>query len=155
MAMPPALAAYWRNKRGHGTTKERRSSSSKALVRHVHHYPTHQRKHHRRRRHHGGGAALGVVSVVALAAALGYSQGNISAFADTLKKVPGVKTFGTPLVVGGIALGVNEFIYSNKWVRLLGVIGIAIGAYQLGGKGFDVSWVGDVADADGLVADVT
>lgn len=154
MAMPAALARYWRNKRGHRKSGGRhRRSSSKALVRHVHHYP--KRKARGRRRGGGGGGvgAMGLIPVVGLAAALGYGT-SVKDVVDALKKVPGVKTFGAPLVVGGVAYAINEFIYPNKWLRLAAAIGLTIGAFQLGAAKFDISWVGDVADADGMVADV-
>ncbi len=156
MAMPAALARYWRNKRGHrkGGSRRRSSSSSKALVRHVHHYPTKRRGGRRRRGGGGGGVgAMGLIPVVGLAAALGYGT-SVKDVVDALKKVPGVKTFGAPLVVGGVAYAINEFIYPNKWLRLAAAIGLTIGAFQLGAAKFDISWVGDVADADGMIADV-
>ena len=96
---------------------------------------------------------MALVPVLVVAAALGYAN-NVKAFADGIKQIPGVKTFGAPLIIGGVAYGINRFVYANKWLRLVSAVGLVVGVWTWGVKAFSTDWAGDVGDADGTVADV-
>lgn len=172
MAMPAALARYWRNKRG-GKKRARRStgsrkrsshrSHSKAIAHRSHHSPRPAPRKQRRHRGGGGGGDYGslvtarvLVPAAVLAAAYGYFGQNSGGFEDTMRQIPGVKTLGVPLVVGGTAFLINRYLYPNKWLRLLSAVGLVLAALQWGKTKFAIpEWAGDVADADGAVANVT
>lgn len=119
------------------------------------------KKHRRRGRRRGGGmlgaAGAGLGALLPLAgvgAAVGYvtGEGNVDAFAETMKKIPGVKTVGLAAGTGIAALIVNKYLFRNRWLKLAGVVGVIAGAYEIGKRKFDVKWVGD--PDDGLVSDV-
>lgn len=131
------------------------SSKSKAIVRYrtkaVTKWRTRAvaRRGRGRRRRSGDGITLSKLLPIAGAAlALGYvsGEGNMPEVTDVIKKIPGAKTVGVPMAVGALALGVNKFVFRNKWLRLAGVVGVAVGAYQLGVKKLDVTWMGDPDD---------
>lgn len=130
-------------------------SSSKAIVRYrtkaVTKWRTRSKptKGRRRRRSSGGGSTVSRLLPIALtAAAVGYvaGEGNMVEVTDQLKRIPGVKTVGVPMGLGIVALGVNKFLFRNKWLKLVGAAGVIIGAAQLGAKKFDLEWLGDPMD---------
>lgn len=75
------------------------------------------------------------------------SDGLAAQVIELAKKVPGQKTFGTAPALGVIALGIDRFVYRHRYLRLFGVAGLVIGAYDAGSKS-DLKWVGSVGDAD-------
>lgn len=87
-----------------------------------------------------------VLPIALGAAALGYVSENVPEVTDIIKKIPGAKTVGVPLAVGVGALAFNRFVRANRIARIIGVVGIAVGAYQFGVKKFDVEWLGDPDD---------
>lgn len=159
MAMPPALARYWRNKRSS-------KSRSTAMVRYR---PSHPVRYHRsspsiriimpkkkrsHRRHRGGGGHGGLVPLLVLAAALGYAN-NVDEFMALVEKVPGAKTYGGAAAVAGVSYAIDRWVYPSKWLKAATAVGLIITIYTLGKKQFELpDWAGDVADAD-TVASVT
>lgn len=134
--------------------KHKRRHKTKAIV---HRRRSYGRPARRRTRKGGGGHSL--FHTLLAAAAVGYVVENVPAISTVAAKIPGAKTFGTAAAIGAAALAVDHFVYRNKWIRLVGVGGAAVAAYQLGSKKFAVTWVGDEAgllgDADdGMIADV-
>jgi len=122
-----------------------------------------RRRHHRRRRssRRGGAGNPSLLQSLVAAAAVGYVIENVPSVTELASKIPGAKTFGNAAAIGAVALGVDHFVYRNKWVRLIGVGGAMIAAYQLGTKKFNVKWVGDDMGApmlgdpdDGMIADL-
>lgn len=137
---------------GHRRRSAPRRSSSRAIVRRSHASPA-----PRRRRRSGGG--MGNLSLRSLAPPLiaGAVLGRIvkqsgtsgvgAQLIEIAKKVPGQKTFGTAPALGAIALAVDRFVYRHRYLRLVGVAGLIIGAYDAGGTK-DLKWVGGVGDDD-------
>lgn len=135
-------------------------SSSKAIVRYrssppvvVTRYKTRppvKKAKRGRRRGDSGSIAGKLIPILGTAAVLGYvsGEGNMPEVTDIVKKIPGAKTIGTPAAIGGALLLTNKFIFRNRWVKLAGVLGVAIGAYQLGAKKFDFEWLGDPDDGE-------
>lgn len=121
--------------------KKKKRARSRAITRTRTRYIT-RRPARRRRRAHGGGGGTSMVKVAAAAAAIGYIQERTQLLAP-LSKVPGAKTFGTPAALGVVALAANRFIKPHPMLRLVGLAGLAVAAYNLGSKGFNVTWVGD------------
>lgn len=123
------------------------------------------KKKHRRKGGDGGGTLSNTLVPLALGGvALGYLTsdrpadslpGKILGYANM---VPGAKTFGPELIVGGAALLIDRKMYRNKYIRWFGYVGIGVGAIKLGralasDAGF--KWLGDEEDGDGdFVADV-
>jgi len=144
-------------KRSGGGRRARRSSST-AIVRRRSSSPA-PRRRGRRRGSNGGGGGGGRLSLstigppLAAAAVLGYvvkrsgSSGIGAQVIELAKKVPGQKTFGTAPAVGAIALGLDRFVFRHRYLRLIGMAGLIIGAYDAGGTK-DLKWVGNVGDAD-------
>lgn len=120
----------------------------------------------RRGRRKGGGAgnSPSVPMLVGAAAALAYIGADQKA--DTLaakimanvQKLPGAKTVGTEGAIGLVALGVNHFVYRNRFIKAVGLVGCAFGVATvvrrvvLGGE----VYVGDddVGGGEGFVSDV-
>jgi hypothetical protein len=155
------MAARARNAKGRFVKgHSSKGHSSKALVHTKTKYvtrnaPKAKRKSHRRHRGgYTGGVTLG--KVIVAGAALGYlfsESGPSAGLRQTVDKVPGVKTFGAPAVVGAIALGVDHFMYKSPWLRAAGLVGVAAAALTLGAKNKDFKFLGD-ADDDEFVGDV-
>jgi hypothetical protein len=130
---------------GSGHTKKR--SKSRAMVHTKTRYVTRSApKKHRRRR--GGGKGGGMPRLLPLAitaAGLAYLTGaNGPTFVkENVAKIPGVKTFGAPATLGLGALAVDRFVKPNRWLKLAGVAGLVLAAFQVGTKGPDFKWVGD------------
>jgi hypothetical protein len=101
----------------------------------------------RRRRAAGGGLGGPVLPLAIGAAALGFVSTKTSVL-DVVDKVPGAKTVGRPAAVGLIALGINRFFFRNRWLKILGYVGVGIGAFQWGAKGFALEWLGDEIEVD-------
>lgn len=120
--------------------KKKKRARSRAITRTRTRYITRRPARRRRRAHGGGGTSM--VKVAAAAAAIGYIQERTQLLAP-LSKVPGAKTFGTPAALGVVALAANKFIKPHPMLRLVGLAGLAVAAYNLGSKGFNVTWVGD------------
>ena len=136
--------------------KTRRRRSVALAPRRRHHAPRHHRK-----RHHSKGAGHGVTWVQALVAgaAIGYVAENVPQVTTMVSKVPGAATFGIPATIGVLALAADKYVKRNKWLRIVGIGGIMVGAYQLGQKKFAVKWVGDDRlpvgdDDDGMISDI-
>lgn len=109
----------------------------------------------RTRRKHGAGGIGGVnIGHVALAAAaLGYAtseKNGVAMIKDNVAKLPGAATFGVPATIGLYALGIDRFVKRNRWLRIVGVIGVAAAALKVGSEGSDFKFVGDsdVGDID-------
>lgn len=121
----------------------------KAIVK----YKTRSRPHkrHHRRRRGGGGGGISITHALIAGAVVGYALKQ-AAVTDLVNKVPGVKTFGAAAGVAAIGLGVDHFVWRNKWVRLIGVGGAVVAAYTMGQNEFKMpAWVGDgddIGDAD-------
>jgi len=118
-------------------------------------YKTGHRGHRRRRRHHGGGG-MSLKHLAIAGAGLAFLTGAsspIKAIPDNVAKLPGAKTFGNPAVAGLALLGVDHFLYKNKWLRAAGVVGVVLGAVQVGTKGKDFQWVGDAPRLRGPARD--
>lgn len=129
-------------------------SKSKALVKYrtraITKYKTRTIVKRGRRRGRGRGESVisKVLPLAAAAVAVGYAsgEGNLTSVTDTLKKIPGVKTVGVPMGIGVLALGANRFLFRNRYLKLIGVAGVIIGAAQMGAKKFDLEWLGDPDD---------
>jgi hypothetical protein len=146
--------------KGHKTTTHRKRSKSTAMVRHsapvvVTRYRTASKPHHKRRSRRSGGGGGGVnLGHVALAGAglafLAGPQSPIKAIPENLAKVPGSKTFGNVAIGGAACLVVDRFVKRNKWLRYAGIVGVVLGAVQVGTQGTEFKWLGD---ADGGAGD--
>jgi hypothetical protein len=114
---------------------------------------SHKRKSHRRRRG-GGGGGMNLTHLAVAGAGLALLAGSkspIKAIPDQVSKLPGSKTFGNVAVAGLACLGVDRFVKRNKWLRAAGIVGVVLGAVQVGTQGADFKWVGD---EDGFSGDV-
>jgi hypothetical protein len=145
--------------------KKKKHRRSVALAARSHRAPA--RRHSRPKRHHRrrkGGAGVSWVQALAAGAVLGYVAENVPQVTQMVSKVPGAKTFGVPATIGVLALAADKYVHHNKWLKIVGIGGILVGAYQLGQKKFDVKWVGDtnmgdydysqIGDADdGMIGD--
>ena len=69
-------------------------------------------------------------------------------------KIPGAKTFGPEAAIGVAALGIDRFLYKNKWLRIAGAIGIGLAAVKLGQQYTSFKWLGDDDDDSDMIADV-
>jgi len=101
----------------------------------------------RRRRSSGGMFGGPILPIVAAGAALGYVDAKTTAL-QVLDKIPGTKTIGRPAMTGLAALAINRYVFRNRWLRVIGIGGLLVGAFQWGAKGFALEWVGDTIDVD-------
>jgi hypothetical protein len=110
----------------------------------------HKAKAHKRRRHHGGGAGVKLTHLAIAGAGLAWLAGAsspIQAIPTNIAKIPGAKTFGNPAIAGLACLAADRFIKRNRWLRAAGLVGVVLGAVQVGTKGKDFAWVGDSGDS--------
>ena len=110
----------------------------------------------RRRRAVGGGGGPKLVHVALATLVLGYMTGpkGPKFVTEQVAKLPGVATFGGAAVVGGIALGVDKFVKPNKYLKALGYAGVVLAAAQVGAKGSDFKYVGELSSGD-YTGDIT
>jgi hypothetical protein len=109
-----------------------------------------RKSHHGRRRHHGGGK-MNLLHLAVAGAGLAYLTGSASpvqAIPQNIAKIPGSKTFGNAATAGLACLAIDRFVKRNKWLRAAGVIGVVLGAVQVGQKGADFKWLGDEDGGD-------
>lgn len=146
---PAALRQYWASKR------RGKRSRSRAMTRSPRRSPARRRRYARRAARVVGGAALGGLLPIGIAAAgLAYMTGpngpeSVRTFA---RKIPGTATFGPAATLGIACLAANHFVKANRWLKLVGVAGLVLGAAQVGTKGSSFKWVGD--DDMGDIEDV-
>lgn len=101
-----------------------------------------------------------VLQAVIAGAAIGYVTQNVPQVSNLFAAIPGAKTLGTPAAIGATALVVDRFLYRNKWVRIIGIGGLMMGAYQIGMNKALPKWVGDTSydgigdPDDGMISDV-
>jgi len=166
-----------RNAKGHFVKSGRKSRSRKRSVAVVHQArsaPAKRRKRRAsgggggRRRRSGGSSGAGGVTLAKLAITggvmgflLGDKTSSTPEFAatikNTLKSIPGGKTFSPIAMAGGVALLANHFVWRNPWLRAAGIIGVASAAIQIGQQNTSFKFLGDTGDvhgADEFVADV-
>ncbi len=108
--------------------------------------PKSKRKSHRK---HRGGGGMNLTHLALAGAGLAFLTGAsspIQAIPTNVAKIPGAKTFGNPAMAGLVCLGVDRFVKRNKWLRAAGVIGVVLGAVQVGTQGTSFKWLGDPAD---------
>lgn len=134
---------------------KRRARRSTAVARRSSSSPARRRGGGRRRRGGGmGNLSLRTLGPPLLAAGtLGWlvkrqGGGEVGAkVIELAKKVPGQKTFGTAPAVGALALLVDRFVYRHRYLRMVGMAGLVIGAYDAGGTK-DLKWLGGVGGGD-------
>ena len=144
-----------RNRKGRFTKGGHHKARTRTVTKYKTRYRTrHARKHSRRRRHHsGGGISIGKLAIAGLGLAyLTGPKAPIAAVTENIAKVPGAKTFGNTAVAGAICLGIDRFVKRNAWLRAAGLVGVVLGATQLGSQGADFKWLGD--GSDGFVGDI-
>jgi hypothetical protein len=149
-------------KRGHAATthkamthRRRSSPQTVTVIRQTRTGAPAKATHKRRRRSHaGGGGGMKLTHLAIAGAGLAYltsASSPLQFIPQNVAKIPGAKTFGNAATAGLVCLGIDRFVKKNRWLRAAGVIGVVLGAVQLGTKGKDFKWVGD---ADGYSGDV-
>lgn len=116
-----------------------------------------------RRRRGGAHSNLNIPALVGAGAVLGWLTGDAKADSMSTKareqvmKIPGAKTIGADGMIGVLALGVNHFFWRNRYLKALGLVGVAVGAMhvvQRVSAGGEVYIGDDDDDREGFVADV-
>lgn len=136
MPMPTALARYHKQKSGRRTRTrtiyKTRTRTLRAATR------------RRRRSGSGGVGSVNIFHVALATAGLSYAVKNVDAVYSVAAKIPGSKTFGPAAMVGLACLATDKFLVKNRWLKLMGIAGVVLAASQLGTKGTDFEWLGDV-----------
>lgn len=166
MVLASGKLRFVKNSGGHAPRKatkkmaKRRKSTALAHKRRSH---SPSRRHHaapRRRRRSGGGSIASTHNILHIGGAalgLGYLLGPSSPMPTAVayaNKIPGAKTFGPAAAFGVAALGVDRFLWKNKWLKLAGVAGIVLAAAKVGEQGSQFRWVGGEDDVGGDFDDV-
>lgn len=156
-----------RNAKGHfvKSSKARKSHASHAITKYrtgptkvVTRYRSKPAPKHHRKRHHKGGGGMNLTHLAIAGAGLAFLAGPsspIKAIPENIAKLPGAKTFGNAATAGLACLAIDRFVKRNRWLRAAGVIGVALGAVQLGTQGTNFKWVGDADDDEEYIGDVS
>ncbi len=151
MAMPPALARWHRQHRGHKKGHHRKHRKGTSMVRYAR--PTVirvntgavKRKHHRRR-HHGGGGSKRSIGQMLTAAAYGALWGYATDVKklDILDKVPKLGGLPKEMIIGA-ALELTGLTRKGlgpikaQWLDGIAMSGIIIGGNTIGKANFKLS----------------